>query len=283
MMSLQAIYKYKIASALNKDERATYRDLAYRIGMDESQLKRLMRMAIANHVFDEPEKGFIQHTAVSRLIAENETVNQWLGLVCDELWPLGPRTIPAISKWPGSGEPDQTAFGLANNGSFWDALKTDPPRAQRFADGMKFLQSHPAFSLDHLFESLAWDTADCPQTLVDVGGSQGSISGALLHRYARLRTCYVQDAPEVLQGAAAPSDLRDRLVFSAHNFFTEQPLKNADVYFLRSILHDWSDKYALEIIRKLIPALKPGARIIVNEVCLPEPNSLPSYHEQLLR
>lgn len=37
----------------------------------------------------------------------------------------------------------------------------------------------------------------------------------------------------------------------------------ANVYFLRWITHDWSDKYALMILRNLIPALKDGARIIV--------------------
>lgn len=57
----------------------------------------------------------------------------------------------------------------------------------------------------------------------------------------------------------------------AHDFFTEQPVKGADVFLLRCILHDWSDKYAIKILRALVPALKPDVRIIVNEAVVPEP------------
>ena len=52
-----------------------------------------------------------------------------------------------------------------------------------------------------------------------------------------------------------------------HNFFTEQPVKGAEVYF-RWILHDWSDEYALRILQSLVPAMQNGCRIIFYEVLL---------------
>ncbi|KAJ4301955.1 hypothetical protein N0V90_004051 [Kalmusia sp. IMI 367209] len=239
-------------------------------------------MAISYNIFTEPRKGVVSHTAISKLLAEEILVHQWIGLVCNEMIPASVQAIPAMIKWPGSGEPHETGYALAHGNTVWNVLQNDIVRARRFADGMQFLQSHPSFSLEYLADALAWNTNGAPKNFVDIGGSRGYISIALAQRYPGLK-CYVQDTPETLQGALAPNGLEDRVQFSVHNFFAAQTIKDADVYFMRSILHDWSDKYALEIIRNLIPALKVGAKVIVNEVCLPEPNTIPAYHDQLLR
>jgi len=69
----------------------------------------------------------------------------------------------------------------------------------------------------------------------------------------------------------------------AHDFLTEQPVKNADVYFFRWIFHNWSDKYSIQILRALIPALKPGARVVINDNVLPEPGVLSLWQETRLR
>ena len=57
----------------------------------------------------------------------------------------------------------------------------------------------------------------------------------------------------------------------------------AGVYYLRSILHNWSDKYALRILRALVPALEPGARVLVHELMLPEPNTVSITEERRMR
>lgn len=243
---------------------------------------RLIRMAIANYIFTEPRKGVVAHSAISKLIAEDNLVYEWIGMVGNDMWSTGTNIVPAITKWPGSMEPTETAFALGKGMSFWDLLQQDPERAIKFAKGMQFLQSHPAFNIEHLVKSLGWDTESAPKLMVDMGGSSGSIAKALLERYPKLEI-HVQDVPEALAGAEVPGNLEGRLSFSPHNFFTPQSINGADVYFLRSILHDWSDKYAVAIIKNIIPALKPGGRVIVNEVVLPEPNSISNDYAQLLR
>ena len=283
-MSLQAIYRFNIASCINTDEEVSFEEIARRCALDVSDVRRLLRMATANYIFCEPRKGVIVHSAISKLLSQDPLVHQWVGLVCDEMWPSGSRTIDAMMKWPRSQEPQHTGVGLASltGESLFDMLRKDPDRAQRFADGMKFLQSAPQFDHQHLLNDLGWDDENCPSLMVDIGGSHGSIAMMLLRRFSTTK-CVVQDLPETIAAAPVPPELDDRLQFQAHNFFTEQSVKNADVYLLRSVLHDWSDKYAVQILKNLIPALKDGAKIIINEVCLPEPNILPHYQEQLLR
>jgi hypothetical protein len=44
--------------------------------------------------------------------------------------------------------------------------------------------------------------------------------------------------------------------------FEPQPVAGADIYMLKWILHDWPDAESVAILRALVPALKPGARVL---------------------
>ena len=97
--------------------------------------------------------------------------------------------------------------------------------------------------------------------------------------------CIVQERPEVVAefASSAPAELGNRFSFAEHDFFTQQSVKGADVYLLRWILHDWSDKYAIKILRALIPGLKSGSKIVLQEHILPEPGTIPLNLERHLR
>lgn len=82
--------------------------------------------------------------------------------------------------------------------------------------------------------------------------------------------------------ARKPADLADRVQYMHHDFFQPQPVCG-DVYFLRAILHNWSDTYAVRILRNLIPVLNPGTKIIVCDLLIPEPGTIPSQQDRLLR
>ena len=120
--------------------------------------------------------------------------------------------------------------------------------------------------------------------MVDIGGSDGLVCIELARKLPKLKLI-VQDLPEVIAEGAKniPGDLFDRMTFMSYDFFQVQPVKDADIYFLRWILHDWSDKYCLQILRNLIPALKPGARILINEMCIPWPGEVSCYQARSMR
>jgi hypothetical protein len=56
-----------------------------------------------------------------------------------------------------------------------------------------------------------------------------------------------------------------------HDYFTPQPVVAADVYLYRFVFHNLYDEKAVEVLRSAIPALKPGAKILINDESLPEP------------
>lgn len=68
-----------------------------------------------------------------------------------------------------------------------------------------------------------------------------------------------------------------------YDFFTEQPVHGADVYFFRSIFHNWSNKYCVRILQNLIPALKPGSKIVLDETVIPPPDKMPPQLEFMMR
>ena len=68
----------------------------------------------------------------------------------------------------------------------------------------------------------------------------------------------------------------------AHDFFNDQPVI-ADVYLFRNIFHTWADSQVVKILKATIPALRPGARIVVNDYLVPEPKTMSSLKEKSVR
>ena len=103
--------------------------------------------------------------------------------------------------------------------------------------------------------------------LVDIGGGFGQQALSFSQKYrSNPRTVIVQDIPATL--ANAPE--LPGIVFQEHDFFTEQQVKGAKFYYLRHILHDWSDEECIRILKKIIPAMGIESRVVVDEVVLPD-------------
>ena len=176
-------------------------------------------------------------------------------------------------------------FSLAHNinVSFYQYLNTNPEKSRRFAGAMKAFEDGPDISPSYLVASYPWASLGAG-TVVDVGGSQGSISVAISEAHPVLKFI-VQDRPEVIEEATQhvlPIHVADRIEFMAHDFFTEQPIR-ADMYLFRYIFHNWPDTYVIKILRQLVPALRPGARVLINDNLLPEPNTASLTMEREVR
>ena len=53
------------------------------------------------------------------------------------------------------------------------------------------------------------------------------------------------------------------------------------VFYLRLVLHGWPDKYCIKIIQKLVPALKDGSTILINDSVLPKMGTVNKVVERL--
>ena len=250
-------------------------------GLTPDEVSQLLRHAMTYRIFSEPSPGVVAHTASSQVLATDENLIGQLQFSFDELWPAASRMVDAMERWPQSEEPNQSGFNVANATEDWCFRFFDkyPARADKLARAMCSFMDTPPFSTRYLVEGIDWMKV---KKVVDVGGSGGSVCIDLAREFSHLR-CIVQDLRQALGTASLPSEFKERMSLMEHDFFSEQPVQDADVYLLRRILHDWSDTYAAKILRALIPALQKDARIIINDSILPEHGVMSLYDQRLLR
>ncbi len=239
-------------------------------------------------IFVEVSPGVVAHTAGSKVLAEDGAMDDWVGFCVDDMWPAASRTISALERYPSASETTQTGFCIANNTTdvepMFVTLGKDPARAKRFGGAMASLTGGEGYELSYLLDNYDWQEIDkVSGTVVDIGGSHGFVSVALAERYPNIKFV-VQDLPRTISTAPTLSpDISSRITFQAHDFQTPQPVHGADVYLFRWILHNQADKYAISMLKQLIPALKKGAKVVVNDHCLPEPGTERLWDEKLFR
>ena len=282
---MDLIHRFKVAQNLGTDEEVEYEVLADRVGLEADDLRRFLRLAIANYIFCEPRRNIVSHSSVSRILIDLPGSNDWLGLVCDEMLPSGIRASDALTKWPGSHDPAHTGYALAvgKTDSLFATMARDPGRAKRFTNAMGFLQLAQPFDVSFLLKNILWTEYSCPELVVDVGGSSGSVGIAMLEKFHSIRKWMVEDMPSVIGRVVIPMDYVERLSFHDHDLFAPQPIVGADVYFLRSVLHNWEDERAAKILEHQAHAMGEKSQLILNEICLPKPGSTTNYKEQAMR
>lgn len=138
------------------------------------------------------------------------------------------------------------------------------------------------YNASHVIDKYDWKSLG-PVKMVDVGGGSGHVTMELAKAFPNL-SIVVQDMEKMVEEATAniPPELKDRFEFMVQDLFAPQTVQ-ADVYFIRWVFHNWSDKYCVLILKALIPALRPGAKIIINETCMPDPGTIPNWREKYLR
>lgn len=82
--------------------------MAASAGLAESDVRKLVRLAVTQKIFEEPRPGVITHSAASRLLAEDPGVHDFVATCADDLWQAAAQTCNAMTKFPGSEEPNET-------------------------------------------------------------------------------------------------------------------------------------------------------------------------------
>ncbi|KAI0976132.1 sterigmatocystin 8-O-methyltransferase [Xylaria arbuscula] len=283
VVSIDSIVRFKILDLIPSGSQVSFEEIAEKTKLDKGLVRRLLRHAITLRILREPEPEFVAHTKISKFLAI-PYISAWVTFESHDTWPAIPRVGEAIEKWPSSTEANETAFALANNGkSVFEVLGSDPEAAMRFAGGMKSLDHVPGCGDGFVYKAYDWASLGNVY-IVNVGGQRGSVAIDLASKFDNVKLL-VQDAAPVIEGAdsAVPAQLKERVKFEKHDLFADQTVQ-ADVYFFRMVLRSWADKYAVNILKAQIPALKPGAKILIQDACMPEPNSTsPLWRERTMR
>ncbi|TFB00934.1 O-methyltransferase gsfB [Trichoderma ghanense] len=290
-LSLQLINSYQIAKLVPLDAPIKLTELQSKTPLEPVNLARALRHAMTNNIFYEPSPGYVGHTANSRILAEDPALQAWIGFNSEDAFPAAGHVLQALKDHPEATSSTYTgfnyAFGTVGEEPMFSTLGKDPARAKRFAQAMHSFSFGEGYEVSYLVDN--YDLSEVNERggiFIDIGGSHGFVSVELAKRWNNMKFI-VEDLPKTIETAPQPicddKAVADRISLRAHDFFQEQPVKGADVYFFRWILHNHSKPYAVTILRNLIPALKPGARVVINDYCIREPGSENSWDEKLLR
>ena len=152
-----------------------------------------------------------------------------------------------------------------------------PAEAAVFNEAMADLTRQVAAAVLAAYDFAAFDT------IVDVGGGNGTLMAAILAATPALRGV-VFDTPSGVAGATSRLEAagvagRSRVV--PGDFFDSVP-PGADAYILKSIVHDWDDDRSRAILRTCRRAMAAGARLLLLERVMPLRVEASSAHLQVL-
>jgi 6-hydroxytryprostatin B O-methyltransferase len=282
---LQFIYHYRLAEHVPVSADISYTDLAVKAGVVPNQCTRVLKFVATHGFFHQTRPGHVAHSAMSKMLLVPD-FRDTVGYVTEESFMGAPKLVEATEKFPGSGEKNETCWNLGHGTDLpmFEYFERHPARMQRFMGCMRSLASGESFSIKNVVDAFDWQGLG-KGLVVDVGGSFGHCCSEIAAAAPDL-DFIVQDLEKVVAQAqserANDKDI-DRIKFQAHNFFTEQPVKNASVYLLRFICHDYSDKYAAQILGHLAAAMGPTSRILIVDEVMPEVGVLSKVEEQRAR
>ncbi|KAK7040146.1 hypothetical protein VNI00_009952 [Paramarasmius palmivorus] len=244
-------------------------EIAKEVGIGSSELGRVLRYLASRHIFREVTPNLSPEAQY-----DDSPVAALSGHITGEAFKGGPFLTEYLL---GGHKEYPSPFNMAirTKDSIWQWWEQpgNEMRPRRFATGMKGLGER--FLPSVYTGAFDWQSLKEGAIAVDVGGGVGPVTLALYKAFPQI-TYIVQDLPPVINEAQkfwesqAPEALSGGNVkLQVQNFFEPQPEKNAAVYFLRLVLHDWPDNKAQEILRILRTSANDDTKLILFDMVVP--------------
>jgi 2,7-dihydroxy-5-methyl-1-naphthoate 7-O-methyltransferase len=218
---------------------------------DRDSLHRVLRHLVAKGVFEEPSPGRFALNEPARGLLEPGAK---IGFNLDGFGGRMAHAWGSLLAAVRTGAPAyHTIFGLP----FWEDLQAHPAIAENFDALMG--PGHGTPDPEVLING-DWDSV---RTVVDVGGGTGSLLAEILRAHSGVRGTLVDLPATVARSGAVfqKAGVADRATAAGQSFFDPLPA-GADLYLLKSVLSDWSDREALAILRRCAEAALPSSRVV---------------------
>jgi hypothetical protein len=249
-----------IADLLKDGPRSTD-EIAKIVGVREDAVYRLLRALSAIGLFSsQPSRRFVLTPWGNYLRTDwPGSVRGWARFLGDEVsWrPWGELAYSVRTGKPAF----DRVFGMA----VFDYLTTNANVAAIFNDAMTSISG-----MDTISVTEAYDFSGI-RTLVDIGGGHGLLLATILKTNTHMRGILFE-LPHAIKGAAAllqSQGVRDRCTIVDGDFFCSVP-EGGDAYILKSVIHNWEDDRAAQILCNCHRAMNAGAKVLlVERILLP--------------
>ncbi|KAJ3741587.1 S-adenosyl-L-methionine-dependent methyltransferase [Lentinula detonsa] len=259
--------------------------LASATGVDSSYLSRVLRYLTIRHVFKEVSPDVFTHNRLSSMLTkakslkeikedpkarfDNAPIAASLHMGSTQILNSSTALISFIKNPQQASAPFNIAYKTSQTMFEWMEESGNEVEARVFTAAMKVNDENPP---EIYTSSIQGNTLKPNDIIVDVGGGRGSVTFALHEAYPKLRYV-VQDLDQQIAAATKFWDEKDaeaiktgQVQLRVHNFFKPQPIKDAAVYFLCVVIHDWSDEDARKILTNLRPAAGAHSKLVLYEM-----------------
>ncbi|HET7097866.1 MAG TPA: methyltransferase, partial [Casimicrobiaceae bacterium] len=260
--ALQVAAELGVADALASGPKG--RDaLAREVRADPATLNRLLRACASFGVFEELADGRYANTPRSEFLR---------GAVPGSMRDLARMYGEAApwQAWSGlehSVRSGQPSFRHIHGIPFFEFLAQHPDSARRFDEAMV---TSSRLLNDAVVEAYDWAQFG---TLVDIAGGMGSTLAAIVRANPKLNGVLF-DLAHVVERAREhlrEQGVADRVRTQSGSFFETVPA-GAEAYFMKHILHDWSDADCLRILGSCAKVMSERTKLLVCEKLVPPGN-----------
>ena len=228
-------------------------------GVKGDMLYRVLRALASIGIFAEDAEGRFMLTPLAETLCGDSGQRAYARLHGQELYQSWAKLLEAVR----TGDAGFVeAFGMPA----FEFFSKNPERGAVFD---KAMTGHHGREADPMLDAYDFSPFN---SLVDVGGGNGSLLIAILNRHPKMHGVLF-DLPRVVDRAraAVENSFRERCRLVGGSFLESVP-NGADAYLLRHIVHDWRDDDAAQILRNCRKAMKPGGRVLVVEIVVPAGN-----------
>ncbi|KAK7723388.1 hypothetical protein SLS57_004582 [Botryosphaeria dothidea] len=261
-------------------ETISYSELASRVDAEEPLLRRMAWMLVSRGVLKQGGEDRVAHTKFSEIFVTGDPRGVWFKLAHDSGNFVFSRWCGYFAKY-GRKQPTEPthnpyayAYGKEDK-TFFDVIEGE--RLQDFNTTMQTLDFvlpiRGMFPFKWITEN-AHRVSDDTALVVDVGGGQGQALRQIMQECPDIpaERLVLQDLPSVIEDAKVRDFPELRGVQKMpHNFFEEQPVKGALVYYIRRVMHNWSDRNNCRILGHVRDVMTPASRILITEQVVANP------------
>ncbi len=243
--------------------------LAHKAGTDADALHRLLRFLAALGIFSQVGSTGFKNSRLSRPLRQDVPDSVRSMILLHNHAAMSQPWIDALETGVREG---RSPFSLVHGKTLFEFLDATPALESLFASAMDSVE---ALLGDSLVTDFAWERF---RRVIDVGGSKGSKSSAILRHFPALRALVV-DRPHVLAQISPQTKERcwqefgERLSWESGDMLQRLPSAEGptDLYFLSAVLHGISDAQACQTLSCVATAIgNSGARVAVAEMLMPE-------------
>ncbi|KAI0124104.1 catechol O-methyltransferase [Xylariales sp. AK1849] len=278
LTSLRTVLHLGILQRIPSSGSISIEALARQSGMQSSLLERLLRVLVVTQFITQNDEGKISHTRLSRSYGAAMGPAMMFQTTYDDCLPGLGRLHHYMAERRSYTEPTDQAYNPftwsrgQDGRTVWDIM-AETRGLEVFQ--MALATMDKKFPATGFFDFGSLATADEPDRviLVDVGGGIGRTLGAIIKSSPELekeQTRFIlQDLEDPIKQAQKSGFLPAGVRAMAHNMFEAQPVEGAKAYYLRRVLHDYSDDKCVEILKHLIAAAKEDTVILISEMMVP--------------